>query len=363
MGIADDKIVIFPSWEPDGTKFISGSAGERWLRHRKYSSSFEETWLESGRMNGLLPYPDLRDISAGIWREVLYSSEDDYPAVHPNHEKRKYLCTANGRSGTSGSNGSHRMLLKFAGLGAYGREKFIRGRILYEAGYSPGIYGFANGFLAVEYMNGRPACKKDLDTKFIDRMAEYLAFLKREFPAAPDSSFEDLCYMIRRNTKIGLGPDWAERLGGLGQYRSMAADSSGTALDGMMMLHEWIVTPAGILKTDNLDHYASQFYPGCLDVAWDIAGAISEVPMGKAEKEYFLTRYSRASGDRSIGRRLTFFMIAYLSYRLGLARFHAADLGSSPDGLKFLRLAERYSALLKSEISLISQGYTEKERQ
>ena len=49
----------------------------------------------------------LLDISAGDWRRIIYSREEDWPAAMPLWERRKFLTHA----------GGEKVLLKFAGLG------------------------------------------------------------------------------------------------------------------------------------------------------------------------------------------------------------------------------------------------------
>jgi hypothetical protein len=50
LGVPDERIVLFPGWEPDGTEFISARARARWIRHSKYSTGFDAIWVDSGRL-------------------------------------------------------------------------------------------------------------------------------------------------------------------------------------------------------------------------------------------------------------------------------------------------------------------------
>src|SRR5205814_2160863 len=93
-------------------------------------------------------------------------------------------------------------------------------------------------------------------------------------------------------------------------------------------------TQHGYVKTDTLDHHDDHFFPGCQDIAWDIAAAMSEFgwtePMIEAVKP-----------------QLPFYLVAYLSYRLGYCSMAAR---SGPDGAEFRTLAGRYAARLRDEI-------------
>ena len=87
LGIPDHRIVLFPSWLPDGDGFVSARAQTVWRRHSKYATE---------------PVPDPG------WRPYV-------PPVqvgNPQHSARKY------RHGAD--------LLKFEGLGPYGQARFER---------------------------------------------------------------------------------------------------------------------------------------------------------------------------------------------------------------------------------------------
>jgi hypothetical protein len=92
-----------------------------WPRYRKFVGSFDELWVESGRLQSGFGMEIEGNLSAGMWRSLCYSSEKDYPGVHPHHERRKYLLRTE----------NSLYLAKFAGLGRYGvdlaerAEKFV----------------------------------------------------------------------------------------------------------------------------------------------------------------------------------------------------------------------------------------------
>ncbi|MEW6115305.1 MAG: hypothetical protein AB1553_00185 [Nitrospirota bacterium] len=342
-GIADTRIVLFPSWEPDGRNFISERARERWLRHKKYTAGFEEVLYQSGKIMGPFSDGTCCNISAGMWRSLFYEGERDFPAVHPHHEKRKFLCR------------NHRdLLVKFAGLGRYGRVKFERASILADAGFSPPAIGFANGFIASPFVQGRPLTRDDVSESLLSAVARYLSYLKKNFTVDRDMQFSEMARMIRRNTYLGLGKEWVHRLRKLGMFRSLFEESPPVALDGRMLPNEWLLTERGYIKTDTVDHHADQFFPCCQDIAWDIAGTIIEFGLDQKGSAYLVERYERMSHDRDIAARLSFYRIAYLAYRLGYATFAARDLGMQPDGAKFRGLVQQYADLLKKEITILN---------
>ena len=282
VGVPDDRIVMFPSHEPPV---------------RRYT-----TYVEPFPQEILIP-EGARDMSGGLWREVTGYR----PAVQPQHERRKYL--------------HERKLWKFAGLAHLGRSRFERGLILSDAGFIPPVVEFRDGFIVSEFLQRSPV-------DVLDVIARYLVFLRREFATSKPVRYSELTEMIRFNTGIET-PD----------RDALIEDGVVVAIDGRMLPHEWV----GSLKTDALDHYDDHFFPGCQDIAWDIAG--TAVEFGISE-DTIVDRYLAIEEDRTLRRRLPFYRIAYLAYRIGYADMAAQSLGDSDDGRRFIELKNRYTAAL-----------------
>lgn len=298
LGIADDRIVFLPSWDADGSSFVSEKARRRWPRHRKYAAKFEELHL----------FDEAADLSSGNWRE----HHRVRPPVHPQHERRKYL-----RDGR---------LHKFAGYGRYGKATLERAQRL--AGFTPPVLGLEDGFLVSRWVEARPV---RLTRAFIEHAARYLTHITREFSAGEAADVETLAKMIEVNT----GRPWT---GPLPEARPVA-------LDARMLRHEWLETPHGYLKTDAFDHHDDHFFPGPQDIAWDLAAF--EIECGGGER--VLECYQRQSGDRDAAARLPFYRAAYLAFRLGYCDMAARTLGSGPDAARFRRARSRYQTLIRSE--------------
>ena len=320
LGIPDERIALFPSWQADAAAFVSETARRRWPRHRKYVVPFEDLHLFDGA----------RDLSGGEWRAAVYDCEADYPPAQPRHERRKYLRGA--------------VLWRFAGLGRYGRETLERARSLAEAGFAPTVEGLDCGFLGTRWIAGRPVARREPDPVLLETMARYLAFLHREFPRPRASA--GLEEMIRVNVEEGLGAAWAAQLGDLEE-----PDGPACAVDNRMFPHEWLATAAGYVKTDATDHHDDHFYPGPRDIAWDLAAAIVEFAWTSAQAECLIARYAALSGDREIRRRRPFYRLAWLAFRLGYADMAAAALGAAPDAARFRERRAWYAALLREEIA------------
>ncbi len=309
FGVADRRIVFFPSWDSDGEALLSSKGRDRWRRHRRYCGAFEELGLFEGAT----------DLSGGKWREIYGL----WPAVNPQHERRKYL-----RGG-----GLH----KFAGYGRYGREKLERaGRL---NGFTPQPCGLERGFMETKWEQGRPA---PLNDAFVRYAAGYLALLRREFTLQRPPCFETLANMISVN--MPEAPDMAP-------WRGPVSDGAAVALDARMFPHEWLETETGFLKLDALEHHDDHFLPGPQDIAWDIAGFAVEHDLDPSGTELLVRSYCERSGDHGISARLPFYRLAYLAFRLGYSDLAVTALGETADGGRFRALRERYRMQLDREVA------------
>lgn len=235
-----ERVVLFPSHEPDAARLVSERARQLWPRYPKFIEPFEA------------PVPaGARDLSGGQWREIVGSDV----AVQPMHERRKYLHDG--------------VLWKWAGLGVYGRARLERAQRLHEAGFGPEPLGLHDGFLLTRWVEGRPATQPP---PVLDR---YLDFLASEFRTGNSTKTEALREMIRVNTGLELDPPSEETV----------------AIDGRMLPHEWIETEHGWTKTDALDHHDDHFFPGCQPVAWDRAGAAVEFGLLDSARDFWTKAY------------------------------------------------------------------------
>jgi hypothetical protein len=280
LGVADERIVLFPSWAPDGNCFVSVEARDRWRRHRKVCVSFEECFPE---------FAGYTDLSGGQWREVLGCCPD--LAVQPQHERRKYL------------DREQRHLLKFAGLGRYGHAALERARRFADAGLTPAPCALQSGFLISRFQPGMPLDGPG-DGRVMEPVCRYLAAVRRETVAAPGTPFDELLEMIRINGG-GCVPETRLRT-----FGRAVSDSQPVAIDGRMLPHEWIESGLSFIKTDGLDHHANHFLPGCQDIAWDLAGTITEFGLDRGQSEQLIARYEALSGDRGTAARFPFYRVA-----------------------------------------------------
>jgi hypothetical protein len=239
------------------------------------------------------------------------------------------------------------MMRRFAGLGRTGREKLERARLLADLGFTPVVSGLRGGFLERRWTIGTPLRQSAATPASVDRMGDYLAAIGKSFRTEGAARVDDVVEMIRINVKEAAG---AETFDALARPLTAAArfDEPAVALDGRMLPHEWIAADGPLIKIDAIDHHADDFFPGCRDIAWDVAGAIVEFSMTEAAAAALVRRYRRASGDAAIDSRIAFYRLAYLAYRVGYAALAAETLRGTDDGARFAALTARYRRSLEA---------------
>lgn len=356
LGVTESNIFLFPGWEPEHRGFVSESARRLWPRFEKYSTSFDEIREKLDIFKHRSPDTEIREISAGGWRSLLYARETDYPAVQQSHEKRKYLIQPV-RSLQTGEikRGSAYRLLKFCGLGRYGRGAFERACILAGSGFHPPVKELCDGFLGMDFIPGTPGDCRSADSTFLERAGAYFGFIDREFPSREATCRDQILEMIEINIAEGLGPEW-ERY--LEPIRSMSLEvecDRPVYLDNRVFPHEWVKAGETIYKLDGAEHFEDHFFPGPQDICWDLAGFSVEFGLGGKDRELFLKRFAAGSG-RAVPsvEKLAFYSVAYLSFRMGYCAVAASSLSGTEDGRAFRSLYEKYASLLKETLVSIA---------
>jgi hypothetical protein len=339
VGIEPAAIVFFPSWDTDGTAFKSEAARKVWQAHRRCPA---DASVGGARLLAALDSTsDVVHVSAGEWRRHWCGAEATWPAVHPQHERSKAWAPAEGA------------VVRFAGLGRYGRARLDRAQALADAALGVTPQGLRGGYLRLPYAEGTvcgpvDACNPGL----VERAARHIAFLARQFPCEERTPIDHVEEMIRTNVRTILGEPWlVAATSVIGHGRSAIAGAPAVAIDGRMLAHEWIRTRDGFLKVDALDHHADHFFPGVFDPAWDLASASIELRMTEDATRALVETYARMTGDRDVHARLPWHRVAYLAFRTGYVAMAAESLGGSADGTRFARLVPAYSALLRRELA------------
>ena len=340
VGVAPDRLVLFPSHAGTPGAMASDAHRGLWRTARSAVRSFEDLWLAGARpgtalqdwvvdITGPLLQPP-EDVAGGRWRALQSADERAWPAVDRQNERRKVLLR--GRDGD--------VLLRFAGLGAFGRAKADRARSLAEAGFCLAPLDWRHGVLVEPWRHDlSPLTARDVRRPaMLDRLADYLAFRARRFPAAPGTGacLAALLAMARANAAEALGEAaarpierWTDRL------PRLAAAARPVAIDGRLAPHEWLQDRAGrVVKTDALDHCCGHDLVGCQDIAWDVAGAAAEWDLDDDEVEALRRGVGRRSGSACHPDLLAFFRVAYPASRIGaLALACGREAGAEADRL------------------------------
>ena len=311
-GIPEHRVVLLPSHEADAGRFVSEAARETWGRHAKYVA--------------IGPDPEGRDLSAGAWRNSLYADVRCFPAVHPQHERRKFL--------------HGRRLAKFAGYGRYGRKHYERAIALWKAGYTPQPLELREGYLESEFIDGCPLTAASAGDGLVRHICLYVQTVADLFPSRRPVPIEEIREMAAINVAESIGERERDAtIGALDRLAPAAAAGRTAEIDGRMLPHEWLATAGGLIKTDALDHYDDHFFPGCQDPAWDLAGAAVE----------FALTTDLFTNIQPIDK-LRYYVIAYLTYRLGYCNMACGDVGKLSEAQRFKQCASNYRMRLLREI-------------
>lgn len=282
----------------------------------------------------------LAEISGGRWRDLRAWPEGTYPPVLGWQERRKFLIeTERGP-----------WLIRFAGLGRIGRLRCARAQALAEAGFAPRPVGWRHGFL-VERWHAQATMPQAGPDR--DRLAAYLAFRARSFPASPaaGATAEALFAMARHNAAAALGEGCAARLDAWRpRLPRLEARRRPVETDNRLHPWEWIAVEGRVLKTDALDHHAGHDLVGAQDVAWDVAGAQVELGLDAAATEALAARIAREGGPAIDPELLAFCRACYLAFQLGAYAMAAASAGEGAERTRLDRQRAGYAAHLAANL-------------
>jgi hypothetical protein len=156
--------------------------------------------------------------------------------------------------------------------------------------------------------------------------------------------------MIHLNVTEGIGNSYDKKLTPVDLFPENLYENNVVAVDGRVMPHEWLWTGDRYYKVDHLEHHCDQFFPGCQNIAWDIAAFCIEFNLDKKAEHEFLSIYLQKNADAHIYDRIAFYRIAYLAFRLGYVSTAADSLSDSMDGDRFKGEVEKYRNALISEL-------------
>jgi hypothetical protein len=353
-GVPGDRIAFFPSHGGALGPQASERHRDRWGKVARQVMPFDALVLCARRPEHRLeawiadvlgpPEGPPGDISGGRWRPHRYAREADWPPVHAQQERRKFLLRARGDT----------WLLKFAGLGREGERKLERARTLHAAGFAPPVAGHRHGFLIERWLDdARPLDRCPLDPDWLgEQVGRYLGFRARSFPtrAGRGASPAELCAMARHNAEEAFGPDVASSFDRWTAENLAQLEERVCPIETDNRLHawEWLVRSDGaLLKCDALDHHAGHDLVGCQDIAWDVVGATVELELPASAQARLCAAVEWESGC-AVDPQLTALLTpCYLAFQLG---FWTMAVGAAPgpeEAARLRRAAERYATRLR----------------
>ena len=342
--IPAEKIVIFPSWNPDANRFVSEKAKRLWPLFDKFTTDFTDVWITNCKLQKIFDMEIIGDFSAGRWRETVIKDEFHFPAVYSHHERRKYLLL---------DNQCNRYIAKWIGLGKYGDALLTRAKILADNNFSPPVRCTTYGFAVSPFVEGCPLRSDDVSQKLFEFAADYFCFIKSNFPSKLSTSYEKFNEMIHSNVFECLGSSYDVKLKAIDLFPKNVYENNVVAVDGRVMPHEWLWTGDRYYKVDQLEHHCDQFFPGCQNIAWDIAAFCIEFSLDQKAEHDFIDCYVQRDSDRHIYELIPYFRIAYLAYRLGYVSSAANSLFDTMDGNRFVNEIEKYKRILLKDLNTI----------
>lgn len=292
----------------------------------------------------------MNDCSSGLWRQLAYRSETEWPTVATQFESTKFRFTD--RYGNI-------VLWKFIGLGSLtSNSKDAAARKLSglaAKGFTVQPIGTFRGFLATPWIEGLRLTQADaVDPTIQKRLGEcILATAEPALSAeAKRASISRLAEMLFWNTKETLGESAAE------QTRDWIEPANTcevplAAGDGHLAPHEWIITASGkILKTDCQGFACDHTTIGPQPFWWDVAGALIEWGLEESEAKYLFSplQHSGISIDHAA---LSFYELAYAAFRMGLMSLALTQTSDAAEHRRlqasFYFYQNRLAKLLKAE--------------
>lgn len=335
LGVPADRIVLFPSWDPNPERLKSDAAQEAWHTHARWYTNARDASVTPEAIFGVAA--PVVDLSAGAWRSTFMRDRQAWPAVQPQHERWKVAVP------------SEQRLFRFAGLGRYGEAARDRAERLHDLGLGPRPGRLRHGFLELPLVPGQPltACRDQIEAREVGR---YIGTVARAFPAGTPADMSMLEHMIDTNVRELLDAPAADRSRAM--CHKLPRDLPAAFIDGRMLAYEWIRTDEGLVKVDALDHHGDHFFPGLQSAVWDLAGAIVEMRMDNQCSEALLAEYERASGNRRTRDALPFYTLAYTAFRAGYAAVAATSLAGTDEAERFRRARAYYVRALTAPSAL-----------
>jgi hypothetical protein len=342
-GVPLDRIALLPSHDGPPAPAATQARLHLWREVQRQVGDFGDRWIEliarwCGSTIGDLDEAP-KDISGGAWRRLVSPRADEWPAVVPAWERRKFLLRSSGDT----------FVAKFAGLGRIGEEKLAIAGTLRCEGLVPEPIALAHGFLIQRwYEDAAPVVDGEQP---LGEVGRYIGTRARLLPAASGSgaTIGELLRMVRRNICLEFGEEAALLVD---RWESRAADLERRVVrvrtDNKLDRHEWLRTGSGaLIKADALDHCQAHDLIGCQDVAWDAVGALIEFDVPQRRSGELIEAIKHWSGSGVDTELLAFYRLAYLAFHLGQARLGASVTTDRSERVRIQRRGDHYASELQ----------------
>ncbi|RYG23452.1 hypothetical protein EON82_13975 [bacterium] len=282
-GIPRDQIAFFPGHGGEPGAHASEETRAWWTSVPRFFTPTEALRWDGQALEEVLAdatgdVRQIREISGGAWRELVFSSRDEWPSVALPFERRKILITR--RDGSA-------VLWKYVGLT---------------------VPGTTLGFEAQPWVEGKALRREDLKRDVIDRLGRHIASVAGP-PLTGEAAVkarERLVKMVRVNLEEAgleiptLTPSQEQGGPSAGEYR--------------LAPWEWRRLPNGdIVKTGRISPTLDHTIVGRHPLAWDIAGAMVEWDLDEEAEKALLANAPKVSSEA-----LRFYRLAYAAFRMGM---------------------------------------------
>lgn len=291
--------------------------GNHWPDQEEEWKSFRSCQAAYGRN---IPAGANQYMGNGCWRELLYPDLTQWPACWTQLERIKHLSI------------DKRTLFKFEGFGRFGAQARTQAQLLSQAGLSPQLLKFENGYGCYTFLQARPLAQRDLNAQFLPRFAEYCAFRAEHFRAAACDT-TSLMQMMHVNMELEFG---------LTNPIQKIPIVHPVYPDCHMQPHEWLLTKSGdVLKSDATGDGDGHQLPGPVDSAWDLAALMIEWNLPAEARLSLLHHYFLRTGDNP-EPRISTYLLLYCVFAIARSRMAAAALHGQPDGERLRACYRQY---------------------
>jgi hypothetical protein len=339
LGVEADRIVLLPH-HPNGLSLAPDARRSWFAGVRKHLPPQRPDGPIAAAAALGLQLTD--DLCAGRWRGLVPGGSA-LPCC-PHHERRKHLAR----------DGHGRVyVLRYAGRGRWGRDTIDRAAQQAALGIGPALYGAAAGFVALDWLAGRPPSRGEaVSSEFRSAVCAYLLARVGSFTTGQSADPSRLQAVLLENVCEVFGPNPPGLSAGLRRLATLPSVQA-TIPDARLQAHEWLRARGGYVKLDALDHGDGIRPPGPIDPAWDLAGAAVEHGLDGPTITALCLELARACerSPAALEAAVAAYRVPYVACCLGEMTLSAREAAAPADRKHLRRAADRYTHMLERELA------------